>query len=97
MAVSFVDLSRELSEARASLRSFTLGQEGLTQEDGADAIARVSSLCEQLQKRFGSGRHAGEVAGTVVMARNQVLAAKARLTILRRKEAAGPTRNGQKG
>lgn len=96
MAESFAGLSRELVEARAALRSFTLGQEGLTLEDGADAIGRVSSLCEKLQKHFGSGRHAAEVAGTVVMTRGMVLAAKARLALLQKREAASPPRNGQK-
>jgi hypothetical protein len=95
MAESFAGLSRELGEARVALRSFTLGQEGLTQKDGADAIGRVSSLCERLQKRFGSGRHAAEVAGAVVTARGQVLAAKARLAVLQRREAAAAAGNGQ--
>jgi hypothetical protein len=96
MAESFDDLSREMGKARAALRSFTLGQEGLTPKDGADAISLVSSLCERLQKQFGSGKHASEVAGTVVMARGQVLAAKARLTLLQKREAASAPRNGQK-
>jgi hypothetical protein len=96
MAESFADLSREMGEARVALRSFTLGREGLTQKDGADAIGRVSSLCERLQKRFGSGPHAAEVAGAVVTARGQVLAAKARITILQKRAAASAPRNGRK-
>jgi hypothetical protein len=95
MAESFADLSREMGEARAALRSFTLGQEGLTQKDGVEAIGRVGSLCERLQKHFGSGPHAAKVAGTVVMARGQVLAAEARLTLLQKREAASAPRNGR--
>ena len=96
MAESFEDLSQEMAEAREALRSFTLGQEGLTQQDGVEAISRVTPLCEQLQKQFGSGRHASEVANMIVMARNQVQAAKARLTILQRRETASVAHNGKK-
>jgi hypothetical protein len=85
-----------MSEARESLRSFTLGREGFSRQDGVDAIDRVSGLCAQMQEHFGAGSHAGEVASTVVMARNQVLAARARLVILGRKKALAVTREGEK-
>lgn len=88
MAASFNDLNREMGEAREFLRSFTLGQRGFTQRDGIKAIDRVNSLCDQLQERFGSGKHAGTVAGMIVTARNQVQAAKARLSILQKGLAA---------
>jgi hypothetical protein len=93
MAVSFVGLSREMAEARESLRWFTLGRAGFTRRDGAGAIRRVSELCERLLRRFGSGKRAAEVAGTVVMARNQILAAKARLAVLQRRRAAARAAN----
>jgi hypothetical protein len=96
MADSFAGLNRKMGEARECLRSFTLGRQGFTRRDGTNAISRVNDLCERLQKRFGSGTHAIEVANTVMRARNQILAAKARLVILRRKsEAATAARNGE--
>jgi hypothetical protein len=93
MAASFAGLSREMAEARESLRWFTLGRVGFTRRDGLGAIRRVGELCERLLRRFGSGKHAAEVAATVVMARNQILAAKARLAILRRRRAAAAARS----
>ncbi len=96
MAESFGDLRGEMGEARESLRSFTLGQQGFTRQDGLDAISRVSELCAQMQEQFGAGSHAGEVASTVVMARNQIQAARARLVILGRRKVLPVTRKGEK-
>jgi hypothetical protein len=96
MAESFSDLSGEMTEARECLRSFTLGRQGFTRQDGVDAISRVRDLCAQMQDHFGVGSHASEVASTVVMARNQIQAARARLVILGRKKILPVTRNGEK-
>jgi hypothetical protein len=96
MAESFADLSQEMGEARAALRSFTLGAEGFTPQHGIDAISRVNSLCERLQKKFGSGKKASEVASTVAMVRNQIQAAKARLSVLERRKAVAGTRTSKK-
>ena len=93
MAESFSDLREEMGEARESLRSFTLGREGFTRQDGVEAISRVSDLCAQMHEHFGAGSHAGEVASTVVMARNQIQAARARLVILGRKKVLPVTRS----
>src|SRR5262249_10874196 len=86
MADLFDDLSREMGEARESLRSFTLGRPGVTRQNGLDAINQVVDLCGQMQEGFGLGEHARVVANTVLIARNQILAAKARLAILARKK-----------
>jgi hypothetical protein len=91
MAESFAELSREMGEARESLRSFTLGRAGFSQRAGASAISRVTDLCERMQRRFGAGKHAAAVAGTVTIVRNQVQAAKARLVILKRRAAEART------
>jgi hypothetical protein len=95
MSESFSDLREELGAARESLRSFTLGRQGFTQQDGVNAIGRVSDLCAQMQEHFEAGSHAGEVASTVVMARNQILAARARLIILGRKKVLPVTGTGE--
>jgi hypothetical protein len=96
MAESFSDLRGEMGEARDRLRKFTLGHGRLTPKTGEAAISRVSDLCAQMQELFGAGSHAGEVASTVVMARNQILAARARLVILGRKKVLPVTRKGEK-
>ena len=84
MAKQFDDLMREMDEACEFLRCFTLGKPGFTQRDGVAGISRVEDLCERLQKRFPSGEHEKEASNAVTSARNQILAAKARLAILRR-------------
>jgi hypothetical protein len=48
------------------------------------AIDRVNTLRRRLQESCGSGRHASTAASLIVKARNQVLAAKARLAILQK-------------
>ena len=73
MAESFGNLKLEMETACEFLRSFTLGRQGFTRQDGVAAIGRVSDLCAQMQEQFGAGSHAGEVASTVVMARNQIM------------------------
>ena len=52
---SFEDLRDELEEACSFLRSFTLGRQGFTQQDGVSGIQRVSDMCDRLKERFPTG------------------------------------------
>ena len=82
MPQTFESLSRKLDAARATLRNFTLGKRGSTQSEGVKAIDQVERLCGRLQEEFGAGSQAGAVTSMIVVASNQIQAAKARLHIL---------------
>jgi len=80
---SFDGLKRDMDAACAFLRGFTLGRPGFTQRDGATAINRVRELAERLQKAFTSGEHCKEATQAAASAKGQILAATARLDLLR--------------
>jgi hypothetical protein len=84
MQESFDGLKQEMDDACEFMRSFTLGRRGFTRRDGATAIGRVRDLCVRMQEGFDSGRHGNETAQAVTSARRQILAAQARLDLLRR-------------
>jgi hypothetical protein len=77
---SFADLQTELEEVSATLRSFTLGQKGVTLRAGADAIKRVQELCERLKEA-----HPKQSVSIVVPAQNCIKAAQARLDLLKKR------------
>ena len=82
---SFVTEKIELDDACTFLRSFTLGQPGFTKRDGAAGIDRVNKQCERLKNLFSSGPNAKQAAIIVAAARTRVVAAEARLAVLRKK------------
>jgi hypothetical protein len=84
MKESFDGLKKDIDEAREFLRSFTLGRPGFTQRDGTTAINRVRELSDRLQQGFLVGKHNKEVAQAAASAQGQILAANARLDLLRR-------------
>jgi hypothetical protein len=57
-------------------------ERGSTQRDRVKAIDQVERLCGRLQEEFGAGSLAGAVTSMIVVARNQIQAAKGRLRIL---------------
>jgi hypothetical protein len=81
----FDDLKRNLSEASGQLRLFTLGGRGATPDYGEEVIERMRGLCERLKSKFASGKHAKEAAAAIAAVRGQILAAEARLALLRRR------------
>jgi hypothetical protein len=83
---SFASLKRELDEAFAFLRGFTLGHPGFTPRDGLAGVQRVSELCDRVHKLFGSGPYAGKAAAVVASGRTRVVAAMTRLALLRNKK-----------
>lgn len=82
---SFADLKQDLDEACEFLRGFTLARRGYTPQDGIAAIRRVNRCCARMEELFGlaSGPHAKQTAASVASARPRVLAAEARLALLR--------------
>jgi hypothetical protein len=82
----FEDLKNNLSEVSGQLRRFTLGGREGTPEYGEEVINRMRGLCERLKDKFASGKHAKEAASLNTVARGQILAAEARLALLRRRE-----------
>jgi hypothetical protein len=84
MKESFDDLKKDMDDACAFLRGFTLGRPGFTQRDGATAINRVRELAERLQAAFTDGAHSKEATQAAASAKGQILAANARLDLLRR-------------
>jgi len=88
----FDKLKRELDETCAFLRGFTLGRPGFIRQDGLSAITRVQELCDRLE---GLGTKAKGSLSAVTAARNQVLAARARLAVLQKRDAE-VTRNREK-
>jgi hypothetical protein len=90
---SFAQEKVELEQACAALRGFTLGQPGISVNDGIAAIQRVNSLCDRVKTRFAVGPHAGMATSLVNSARTRVAAAQARLALLRarrQRKKAGP-------
>ncbi len=88
--ISFADEKLELEEACTFLRAFTLGRHGYTQRDGVAGIERVNAQCDRLQKLFATGPNARETANIVASARPRVMAAEARLALLRKSKATSP-------
>jgi hypothetical protein len=86
---SFAAQRIQLDDACTFLRSFTLGQPGFTERDGAAGIERVNKQSDRLNKLFGSGPHAKQAAIIVAAARTRVAAAKARLAVVLRKKVRG--------
>ena len=84
-SASFLTHKTELDNACLFLRSFTLGQQGFTQRDGAAGIERVNTQCDLLTKLFASGPDAKQAAKVIASARTRVAAAQARLAILGKK------------
>jgi len=80
----FSELKQELVEAGQRLRLFTLGQRGVSQKAGVTAIARLRELCERIKDGFSSGEQAREALTAVTLAKGQILAAEARLALLRK-------------
>jgi hypothetical protein len=83
-ASSFEDAKLALAEACEFLRSFTLGRHGFTQQDGIAGIKRLTACCNRMEKLFADGPDAGESKTIVASARPRVLAAEARLALLRK-------------
>jgi hypothetical protein len=81
---SFDGLKSAMDDACAFLRGFTLGRPGFTQRDGATAINRVRELSERMQAAFTDGKHSKEATQAAASAKGQILAANARLDLLRR-------------
>jgi hypothetical protein len=81
---SFEDVKRALEESCEFLRSFTLGRHGFTQQDGIAGIQRVTDRCIRMEKLFADGPNAKESKTVVASARPQMLAAQARLDLLRK-------------
>ncbi len=81
---SFADVKHGLEEACEFLRSFTLGRHGFTQQDGIAGIQRVTDRCNRMEKLFADGPDANESKAVVASKRPQVLAAQARLALLRK-------------
>ncbi len=84
MATSFAAKKIELDDACKFLRSFTLGQHGFTQRDGAAGMKRVNEKCVCLTKLFSSGPYATRAATLIAGARSRVMAVQTRLAILRK-------------
>ena len=82
---SFAAQKAILDDACLVLRSFTLGQQGVTQRDGAKGIEQVNLQCDRLMKLFGTGAHAMQSARLVAAARTRIAAAQARLSLLNKK------------
>ena len=83
---SFAFNKIDLDDGCEFLRSFTLGKQGFTQQDGAAGIDRVNSQCEHLNELFASGPDGVGAATIIADAKKCILAAQARLTLLRKKE-----------
>jgi hypothetical protein len=83
MKTSFQELKVDLEEACAFLRSFTLGRNGFTQRDGLAGIERVKRHCQRIDELFGFGSNAKEAANLAAKGKACVLAAEARLALLR--------------
>ena len=82
MADSFGNLKLEMETACEFLRSFTRARQGFTRRDGVAAVERVRALCLRMQQ-VASGGHGKEAAQAVASARKQILAAQARLDLLK--------------
>ena len=83
---SFAAQKKDLDDACAFLRSFTLGQQGFTRSDGISGMERLNKQCDRLDKLFPSGPHAKQVATLVASARTRITAARARMDVLDKKK-----------
>jgi hypothetical protein len=84
-STAFAAYKDALDDACTFLRSFTLGRQGFTLQDGRAGIARVETQCDLLTKLFASGPDAKQAATVVASARTRVAAAQARLDLLGKK------------
>ena len=82
--VSFADVKLALEEACTFLREFTLGRHGFKQRDGIAAIEQVNAQCARLEKLFAVGPNAKESATLLASVRPRIMAAEARLALLRK-------------
>ncbi len=82
---SFASLKQQFDEACTSLRAFTLGQRGVTQRAGGDAIGRMKELCNRLKRLFTSGPHAASASALANSGRTRVVAAETRMALLQAK------------
>ena len=78
MPESYSDLRREMAEACEFLRGFT-------QRDGVAAMSRVRELCSRLEEGFPTEAQEKEAGAALASAKHQILAAKARIDLLRDK------------
>jgi hypothetical protein len=83
-STSFEGVKRALEEACEFLRSFTLGRHGFTHQDGIAGIQRVTDRCNRMERIFTDGPVGTETKTVVASARTWVLAAQARLDLLRK-------------
>jgi len=74
-----------MAEACEFLRGFTLGKRGFTQRDGVAAMSRVRELCSRLEEGFPTEAQEKEAGAALASAKHQILAAKARIDLLRDK------------
>ena len=81
---TFEGVKQDLAEACEFLRSFTLGRHGFTQKDGIAGIKRVADHCDRMEKLFAVGPDAVSSKMIVASARPRILAAEARLALLRK-------------
>lgn len=81
--LTFEHVKSSLVEACDFLRSFTLGRHGFTQQDGIAGIQRVTDRCNRMEQLFTDEPDVKESKAVVASARSRVLAAKARLAVLR--------------
>ena len=81
---SFEDMKLALEEACEFLRSFTLARHGFTRLDGIAGSQRVTDQCNRMEKCFPDGADASKSKIVVASARSKVLAAMARLALLRK-------------
>src|SRR3954469_22612421 len=81
---SFAEVKLALEEACEFLRSFTLGRNGFTQQDGIAGIQRVVDQCAQMEKLFTDGSDAKKCKMSVASAMSRISEAKARLALLRK-------------
>jgi hypothetical protein len=83
---SFENVKRDLEESCEFLRSSTLGRHGFTQQDGMAGIQRVTDRCIRMENLFTNEPDASASRRVVATARTKVLAAQARLDLLRKNQ-----------
>jgi hypothetical protein len=79
---SFRNSKLALEKACEFLRSFTLGRQGFTTQDGIAGIQRVTDQCNEIEKLFAEGSDSKEAKTIVASARPRISAARARLAIV---------------
>jgi hypothetical protein len=80
---SFDNVKLSLERACQALRLFTLGRHGSSQKDGVTGIQRVTACCNRMEKLFAGGPNGKKAIVIVASARSKVLAAQARLALVR--------------